>query len=98
MTRPVSAERQAGGGDRVAHVVQRGPGLSKCQPADVRGTAGREARRQFALMRRSFGSQAAAARELGCSEDSVMRWEAGKASVPGWALVAIRELTTRTGT
>lgn len=99
MTSSRSSQGQSGGGDSLAHVVQGGPGIVRCHPADVRGSAQREARRRIQLARRGLGlSQAAFADRIGCSVDSVERWESGKAAVPGWAVVVADELTRGTGT
>lgn len=66
--------------------------LRKCTPADLRGSAQREARRRIALARRALGlTQESFAARLGCSVDSVERWEAGKVAVPGWAVVVVGE-------
>lgn len=51
-----------------------------------------EARNTFARLREMCGTRTDVAIRLGCSDDSVARWESGRTSVPGWALVAIREL------
>jgi hypothetical protein len=91
MTDSRSTLGEPGGRDAVRHADILRP-LRKCTPADLRGSAQREARRRIALARRALGlTQESFAARLGCSVDSVERWEAGKVAVPGWAVVVVGE-------
>lgn len=86
------------GRDAVRHGPHLGPGLRRAAPQNLRDSSEFLARSEFVRLRMRFGSQMAAALELGVSRSSLENWERGAVRVPAWALVAIGELARETGT
>jgi len=89
---------EPGGRDASCHGPHCGPGLRRAAPQNLRDSSELLARSEFVRLRMRFGSQMAAALELGVSRSSLENWERGAVRVPAWALVAIGELARETGT